>query len=143
MGGAQDGGVQNGRVSLGSAENEDLGKLKVESDLGEVTERSSRSRGYWLIMGRCRRVIIDWKFGKYKVERKREKTSTDDQSSGSEFYLWDGVSVLSERTRRKKQEKHVAWKRRAVVRSLRKYENNWVEKWNGKKTKIEGGFGEL
>ena len=37
--GAQDGGMWNGRVRVGSAENENLEKLKLESSLGEVTER--------------------------------------------------------------------------------------------------------
>ena len=36
---AQDGGMWNGRVRVGSAENENLEKLKLESSLGEVTER--------------------------------------------------------------------------------------------------------
>ena len=39
MGGAQDGDRWNGRVCVGSAENENLEKLKLESSLGEVTER--------------------------------------------------------------------------------------------------------
>ena len=38
-GGAQDGGMWNGRVRVGSAEKENLEKLKLESSLGEVTER--------------------------------------------------------------------------------------------------------
>ena len=37
---------------------------------------------------------------------------------------------------------HAAWKRRAVLRSLREYENNWGERWNGKTAGIEGEFGE-
>ena len=37
--GAQDGGVWNGRIGMGSAKNENLEKLKVESSLGEITER--------------------------------------------------------------------------------------------------------
>ena len=43
---------------------------------------------------------------------------------------------------RNKPEKHADWKRRAVVRSLREYENNRGERWNGKKTEIGGEFGE-
>ena len=45
--GARDGGVGDGRVRVGSVKIENLGKLKVEIVLGEVTERSSRSWGYW------------------------------------------------------------------------------------------------
>ena len=37
--GAQDGGMWNGRVRVGSAENENLEKLELERSLGEVTER--------------------------------------------------------------------------------------------------------
>ena len=36
---AQDGGVWNGRVRVGSAENANSEELKVESSFGEVTER--------------------------------------------------------------------------------------------------------
>ena len=39
LGRAQDGGMWNGRVRVGSAENENLEKLKLESSLGEVIER--------------------------------------------------------------------------------------------------------
>ena len=42
--GAQD--VWSGRVCVGSAENENLEKLKVESSLGAVTERQNRAHGY-------------------------------------------------------------------------------------------------
>ena len=37
--GADDGGTRTGNFCVGSAENENLEKLKMESSLGEVTER--------------------------------------------------------------------------------------------------------
>ena len=48
----------------------DLGKLKVDNTSGKITEGQSRSRGDRYIVGRRRKVFMDWNFENYKVEWK-------------------------------------------------------------------------
>ena len=69
-GGAQNGDVWNRSVCVGSLENLDLRKLKVENSPGKVTQGQSRWRGDQWIVGRREKVFMGWNFGNYKVEWK-------------------------------------------------------------------------